>query len=444
MLNENSEFIYEISFTLEEIKPLVLLEIEQAQDIQNSLSLYRLRNYIQYHETLEEYFKKYKNKKPSKAEKLAYIILLSYPKKYIIQASTFDDFKLFQKNNEEKTDFRAIEEIRIEHNEFDEFDGEHIDCICSKINLKYVTIVENKHSLIPLHVGSECIKKYKIISIEEIKKMNEINAMKKEREKEIKQGLPAGYYDEKKRLEKIKKMEKMEKKIIIENKIILKKINSGNYKMCYFCDKSLLNIKNDKSKRICENCIKRNFNGNNLIELWSPIMNELNVAYNEYCCNNCDSSFISLLSKNEYLCKKCVKENKVIICKICVSPVLLDINSTDSMCDICEAKLSKCVDCNEIFIKELSNSLVNRCKTCQLCYENKMILQKCYDCKDEFVKKEKEYWRTYCQECFKNIEFPNCKCNQKMVQRIVKKEGLNKGKKFYVCKESKCNEFIWG
>lgn len=121
--------------------------------------------------------------------------------------------------------------------------------------------------------------------------------------------------------------------------------------------------------------------------------------------------------------------------------MLLENDSTDTYCEYCEKNLINCIDCNKVTIIQHIGS--NRCETCQLCYDNEKILQKCCECEEEFVIKKKDYWRSYCETCFKNIEFPKCKCLKKTVQRIVKKEGKNKGRKFYVCKEGKCSEFIW-
>lgn len=38
---------------------------------------------------------------------------------------------------------------------------------------------------------------------------------------------------------------------------------------------------------------------------------------------------------------------------------------------------------------------------------------------------------------------PNCKCNEPSIQLTVKKDGPNKGRKFYKCKTSACNFFSW-
>ena len=85
---------------------------------------------------------------------------MSYPKQYIIDATSFDDFKLFTEKDQQNSDFKIINTIDIDYNDDEavQFD-EHIDCICSKDKLKYVTRVENKYSGIELYIGSECIKK---------------------------------------------------------------------------------------------------------------------------------------------------------------------------------------------------------------------------------------------------------------------------------------------
>jgi hypothetical protein len=444
-INENKPLIYKISFTLDVIKPFVLLHINHAQDINNPHSLSKLRFYGQYHRPLEDWFKKNCNKPPSKADKLAFIILLSYPKQRVIDATSFDDFRLFTVNDDKKSDFKFINTIDLDYNEEDEFD-EHIDCICSKDNLKYVTRVENKYSGIQLYIGSECIKKYKIVSEEEIKKMNDINSKKKERKREIDEGLPVGYYNDLRLCEKNRKIEeknrkieeknrKLEEKNKKERQKIQEKLNTGNYKLCYLCHKSLMNIKDNKNKRICESCVE-----NDIGDLIEAISDSIIKKCQIYDCNNCDNPYNSFFSNNEYLCKPCTKDNKIILCKICKTCVLLDIDSSDLYCENCEKKLFNCIDCSQESIRWANNS--DRCQTCQLCYNNKMILQKCETCETCFERKNGDTWKKICHDCFDDLPLCN-KCSKKMVIRIVKKDNKNKGRKFYACKESKCKYLAW-
>lgn len=432
--------IYNINFTLDDIKPLVLSNIDDAQDINNPHSLSRLRVYEAYHEPLEIWFKKKYNKMPAKADKLAFIILLSYPKKFIINAKTFDEFKLYNNKNEDKSDFKLVGVIDIEFNEHDEFNDNYIDCICSKDNLKYVSRVENKYSHIELYVGSECIRKYKIISKEEIIRMNEINERQKERQKEIKEGMPIGYHEEIRRQNIIKKNEdKLQK----AQEKIQKKIDSGNYRICYLCNNTLINIRHNKYIRICERCdIPINVR-KSLSVYYSCLSRQILLLCKRYTCNNCEMPFITLLSKSEYLCKKCIIDYKTISCKICNTNILLEISSNDIYCQDCEEKLFKCIDCNEIFIRDINK--LDRCRTCHLCFENRMILQKCEECKDSFARKEKENWRKVCNSCFKTNNSKICNiCDEEFDVKVSERwkticsECYKKSKNTYNC--SNCEE----
>ena len=438
---ESKPGIYKISFTMEEIRPLIIRYIDIAQDHNSPNSLWNLKDYKYYHEQLKEHYIKIgKEPKPSMADKLAYIVLLSNSKRKIIESESVEDFKLFR--DDRQPDFKINQVIEAEYNENDDDHEDFIDCICSYQNLKIVYYVENIDTGIVLHVGCECIKKSKLVSKEEFeskqKLFKEITSKKKERQLELELGFPLGYYEQQRQLDK--KRKQAEKKLKKKEKQ-QPKIDSGNYRWCYLCDDSLMNIKNERNKRFCDHCIENDSRAK-LIKEYYNLLLELKLIYKRFNCNNCDTPFISLFSNSEYLCKNCVKDNKVITCKICKTHVLLDIDSNDIYCGECEEKIINCLDCNEETIRQKDDS--NRCETCQLCYDNKKILEKCIECNEEFVRNQKECWKTYCKECFTNIEYPECKCLKKMVQRTVKKEGANKGRKFYACRDRTCNEFIWG
>jgi hypothetical protein len=440
--DDNNKSFYKIGFSLFDIKPLVMAHVKSAQDIKNPDSLCRLRNYEQYHYPLEYWFKQKYNKMPSKAEKLTFIILLSYPINFINNAVSFDDFKLFNSKDENNSDFKLIDVINIEFNENDEFNDDHIDCICSKDNLRYVSRVENKYSHIELYIGSECIRKYKIISQEEINKMNEINEKQKEKQREIKEGLPIGYYEEQK---KINKLKKCEEKIQKENEKIQKKIETGNYRICYLCNNTLMNIRFKKDKRICEKCdIFINVN-NCITDYYKSLHNQINLLCKHYECNNCDKDFIYILSGSEYLCKSCTNLHKIINCNICKNNVLIDINSNDVYCEDCDKKIVKCIDCKETFIKNMTN--IHRCRICQMCYENKLILQKCQECNNSFTRKENESWKKICNVCYDLNKSKICKnCDEEFdvnineIWKTICVECYKKSKNIYDC--SNCgNEF---
>jgi hypothetical protein len=183
MLQEETQLEnYNVSFSLEEIKPLVLSEIDKAQNINSHNSLWNLKDYKYYHNKLIDYYKQIgKENKPSMTDKLAYIILLSNPKRKLLESTLIEDYKLFREDR--NPDFKIVKVIKAENNENDEHHEDHNDCICSYQNLQIVYFVENIITGIVLQVGSECIKKYKLVSKKEFednkKKFNEIITKKK-------------------------------------------------------------------------------------------------------------------------------------------------------------------------------------------------------------------------------------------------------------------------
>jgi hypothetical protein len=87
---------------------------------------------------------------------------------------------------------------------------------------------------------------------------------------------------------------------------------------------------------------------------------------------------------------------------------MVNINSTDIICDVCDEKTKNCIDCKNKFIYDETNVL--RCKLCQYRFVNKIKVKNCQDCNDEFEIKDNENWKTYCGICFKN-NLSSVKCN---------------------------------
>ena len=153
---------YKVTFTLDEIKPLVLDYIEEAQNILNWDCLQKCTQYNIWHSPLIKFYEKNKTMKPTMADKLAFVILLSYPKDRINKLNNISDITLFDiDNSNDNTDFIYKGE--------EEDKSCQYDCICSYEKLQKVYLVENKYSGITLQVGSECIKKYKLLSQEEFR-----------------------------------------------------------------------------------------------------------------------------------------------------------------------------------------------------------------------------------------------------------------------------------
>ena len=224
-MEQKKQEVYIISFTFDEIKPLVMDNIDYAQDPKNSNSIARSKTYDALHQPLIEFYKKYKRTKegnpmkPEMADKLAYIILLSYPKYIINTFNSMSNIKLFSNDEHMETDFYFREMIKTNNDEY--------DCICSYHRLKKIFVVQNKYSKIEIQVGSECITKYKLLSKQELQKF-------KEAEKE---------YNRKQR-EQLKQLEKQRKEW--EEKL-------KYYRHCSKCEQ-LTVIKSAPINFICYTC----------------------------------------------------------------------------------------------------------------------------------------------------------------------------------------------
>lgn len=421
--SNSKENIYKVSFTMDEIKPIVLENIDRAQDIRSQWCLSRCVTYEIYHYPIEQFYKENKSKKPSMADKLAFILLLSYPKQMVEKFNDISELKLFSDDN---TDFTYERYFELTEDETD-----HHDCVCSYERLQTIHIVHNKYSGVQLQIGSSCITKYKIISNKELQKFKEAEKLRKEQQKEILEGKPIGYYKE---LKRIKKEERANFKIEKEKEKIETKIKSGNFKICYKCNINLVDIRHN-NLCICNKC-------KNPIDI---LINHAVKTYEINACVNCEKTFIDKKNIDSYLCKNCKLHKKVIQCKMCFTELfLIDINSTDKYCEKCEKKIKICIDCKNNY---LENNMHNvRCYSCQYNYENRLIIIDCKSCKNEFSTKDN--WRTYCNECYKRIKYvlenpPVCNCGLEMIGRTIKKDGPNKGRKGLGCSEfpNGCGKF---
>jgi hypothetical protein len=448
--NEENKNEYKISYSLDEIRPLIIREIPTAQDPTGMFNLSNLKIFKYYHELLEDYLKGFNPNKPTMAEKLAFLCLLSYPEQKIREAESFDCFKLFTDNQNKDSDFEIIEIIDSEYNEQDEHTNERYDCICSYQKLKKVFKVENLYTGITLYVGCDCIKTYCIVSKKELteknKEMDEIRKKNRDRKREIEEGLPLGYYKEQKIQEKIKKLQEKElKKREKEDE----KINTGNYRRCYECDISVFNIRNNKNQRFCENIC---FNKNKLFNMICNINYTFKYYYDknwynrmcEICyCVNCDVEFVAKRYEKKYLCHLCEKEKKILNCNWCDKEFLDSIESNDKYCSECDKFMTACIDCNIDFKK----TNTDRCNLCNYKYENKTIIVNCEECENEFPRKQNQNNITYCLDCYK-IKINNppiCKCGKEKIARTTKKDSPNKGRQFFCCPTNPgCrNSFEW-
>ena len=416
----------------EELKEIVYREMITAQDIHSPFYLSKLYNYDIYHEELEKHFTQNSKKNPTQTDKLAFILLLTYPKEMVERFTNFTNLKLAFNNRLEESDFES--KGFIIHDDFGV-----ANCICDE-DIKNVHIFMNKYSGINIQLGSKCNKRYGLISPRDPNFKSDCKLIReyKERQREINEGLPIGYHEElrkskkknqiikklntfiNKHLKTIKKIkdkqEKEEKKQQEEEeKLMAQEDNytkqlmiTNNYKKCIICRKEGLYSKYCKLT-ICNKCVNnKDKNKKNLIN--NEILKKKR-EYKEDECLNCENKFIyrrkGIL---KHFCDTCEKKYKILKCSLCPNECIDEINSTDIFCNICDEKSKNCIDCKHKFISEDTNLL--RCNLCQYRFISNIKVKICQECEDVFEIKENENWKTYCGDCFKNslcsVKCPHC------------------------------------
>lgn len=430
-----------VSFELtDELKEVLYKELKEAQDYSSPYHLSIRTEYSIFHERLDNYFKiKGFKKHPSKTDYLAWILLLTYPKEKIISFKAFNDMNLeFIKLTNSSNRVTSSEDINsdfeiINEEEVDEDTLTHRTCICSQ-TIENIYKLKNKFTDITFQVGCDCIKRHGLVSKEELCKNTERLKIKKERKKEIDEGLSIGYYEKLRRADKeLKLKQKMErefnKNLRLQEKLMkrekkqqqeeeklmaledsyIKRINSvSHYKNCILCKKGGLYSKYCKLI-ICYNCVPSSIRvKNNLI---NDEIFKKKREYKEEECLNCEILIIyrykGIIKR---FCMSCEKKFKILKCKLCPNEFMDNINSTDILCNICDEKSKFCIDCNHKFMQE--NNFIKRCGLCQYRFIYKIKIKICQECEDEFEVKENENWKTYCGDCFKDslcsVKCPDC------------------------------------
>jgi hypothetical protein len=426
-----------INYTLEEIKPLVLKHLKEEHTNTSFNDCFcckyclstKISYELYYHQSLIKYLKSINKKKhPTNADKLCFLVLLSYPIDFIEKLNDLSEIKLF---SDENTDFNFIEML--------EDTTELNDCCCGHKKLYYVHVVENKYSKVRLQVGSECITNYKLVSGDELEKIKNAEKLYKEKQKEIQEGKPIGYYEEeRKRKKELAKEEKVKKH---KEKLNKKIASNENYKLCYICQDNIAD-KRTYNICVCTNCIHLNY---------TILTNDIKInKYNFYECAECNKMFINKKTNMPYvLCKKCQLISKLIKCSSysCEAIILTEINDyAINYCDDCEKNIIQCIDCDKNFIK---NGSQTRCKSCQYNLNNNIIMKSCVKCMQKMLVKSTETWKVYCNICYVEVNEridnpPICKCGDDMIEKIIKKNGINKGRKGLACPNypNGCNDFI--
>lgn len=379
----------------DELKELAFKEMITAQDINSPFYLNKLTSYEIYHDRLKEHFNKFYGKNPNQTDNLAFILLLTYPKANVERFKNFSDLKLAFNNVREESDFESLGFVV--HDGFGE-----ANCICNE-DIMNVHIFRNIYSGINIQLGSVCNKRYGLISRNDPNYKSDCKKIKefKEREKEIRENLPEGYYaNERKRIkeEKLKeKEEKMRKKEFDK----LNKKEPGCFKInnCILCNKEGIYKTIDIS--ICSLCISTNIkskkqNLNNSIKG--------NSAYKD--CISCEIEFVSI---NNQLCDNCNKMWCLEKCKMCPENFLKHNDINDLYCLDCDSKISNCIDCKRDILKPSI-----RCHKCEYKFVNNLHSFICDYCKKEEYVSQKDIWKTKmktknCKDCYRDlVKESNC------------------------------------
>lgn len=368
----------------EDFKEFLFKQIKTAHDFRGDGHISSLLTYEIYHQQLKRYFNQKYNKAPTKTDKFAFVLLLTYPETIIKTLTSIKELKLAFNNEKEESDFEPFG--------FEIHDtNDDTTCICSHpIQNNHIFI--NRYSGYRIRVGSDCNERYGLISKNDSKYKSTCKKIKEhiERKKEREEGKPEGYYENERNKNKESKRIEKELKKLNKNKDGIKYI----HKECIYCQ--TCGIYNSKDLRICNKCfIKEQQNEKRKIN--NLILN----AVNGYCLY-CENDFISV---NNELCHNCcIKNIKIQKCKICKTRFCG--SAIDTFCSDCE-NLTECITCKINIYKGDAEKQSNRCSACFRRFKSKLVLNICECCEDSFEVPETQGWKKYCSiSCLKDDSSP--------------------------------------
>jgi hypothetical protein len=372
----------------------------------------------------------YNGKTPEKPDKFIFLLLLTYPKSYILQLKSFLQLKIAfnelndDHNNSDNSDFTCIS-----YRHDDENDGSHT-CICSQ-PIENVFEFENNLSGVCFNVGSVCNKRHRVIS-ENDEQYKLMQRASRDRKDEIKNGWPQGYKENQR---SIKKQLKAEKQSSSESETETIKYTINN--RCIMCQKDKIIYTpagGSGINGICScvpNKIKKKSKNLN-----KQILKEIQTL----SCLNCKQETRKL--KGNKLCTVCVQIKDAEVCLKCKIDFTAPINTDPKFCNDCISTVRNCLDCNDYIMTP--ETYKTRCTNCfkKNKQSQKHIYIECIECGDDVLISESEKeWRKNCSICFLKTKGTCEKCSSSVKILFVKKEGPNKGKKFYKCEP--CGLFKW-
>ena len=390
-------------------------------------------NYCIYWIKLTKFMAKYYEKTPEKPDKFIFLLLLTYPKKYILQLKSFLQLKIAfnelddNHNNSDNSDF-TCESYRHD----DENDNSHT-CICSQ-PIENVYVFENNLSGVCFNVGSVCNKRHRVIS-ENDEQYKLMQRAARDRKDEIKNGWPQGYKENQRSIKKQQKAEKNKSSSSSESETETIKYTINN--RCIICqkDKIIYSPSNSSSINGICSCVPNNIKRKSK-KLNKQILKEIQTI----SCLSCKQETRKL--ENNKLCSVCIINKKSVICLKCNIDFTAPIKADSKFCNACIPTIRNCLDCNDYIMTP--ETYKTRCTDC---FKKNKLSQKhvyieCIECSDDVLISESEKeWRKTCSSCFLKTKGTCENCSSSVKILSVKKEGPNKGKKFYKC--DPCGLFKW-
>jgi len=370
----------------------------------------------------------YNGKTPEKPDNFIFLLLLTYPKSYILQLKSFLQLKI------------AFNELNADRNISDNSDFtcasyRHDDttCICSQ-PIENIYEFENNLSGVCFNVGSVCNKRHRVIS-ENDEQYKLMQRAARDRKDEIKNGWPQGYKENQRSIKKQQKAEKNKSSSSSESETEAIKYTINN--RCIICqkDKIIYSPANSSSINGICSCVPNNIKRKSK-KLNKQILKEIQTI----SCLNCKQETRKI--KNNKLCSVCVQIKKASVCLKCNIDFTAPIKADSKFCNVCIPTIRNCLDCNNYIMTP--ETYKTRCTDCfkKNKQSQKHVYIECCECGDDVLIPELDKeWRKTCSSCFLKTKGTCENCSSSVKILSVKKEGPNKGKKFYKC--DPCGLFKW-
>lgn len=385
-------------------------------------------NYPDYWSLLDNYMYKHYNCKPEKPDKFIFLLLLTYPKKYILNLKSFLQLKiafneLLYHGSSGNSDFTCIGYY---------YSGDN-NCICSQ-PIANIYEFQNNLSGTIFNVGSVCNGRHRVVS-EDDENYKLMKRAERDRREEKRVGLPEGFKEQQRKRKLLTQEPKFNDNPINE----YSSYKSNSYltnSVCYLCNTVKIFSQNSNGVSGICSCVPTFSKFSK-----KKALKELTSKVTMINCFNCNKESRKLDNKNN-LCLICRETNKVSNCITCFNNFTQIISDECQFCTICKPLVKKCLDCPTFIM--YSETYRTRCNECFKRKKNTEITidVNCKECNKSFeILEEQKDWRKTCFDCHSKHICDCENCNSSVKILIVKKEGLNKGKKFYKC--DKCTLFKW-